>query len=815
MPEQRPIDPAVSHRPEAEAAAHARDPTRESQTLITPFQPTIIPPSSAGAADPGSAASWMKSVSERLSRHWQVAGGASAVGALLLIALGLVFWTPSQPGAPSGNNGQANEPRHDAGGTGAPANPGPLDRVGPAPPEANPPPQSSRQSTTAPPVIDKPALTTSPRDNHAVDGSDSILWQLPDMEDVLGSQSSASPAVDSSSQHSTPPVSPPNRAGSTVPQSARVAIPDEAARGQAAKLMHEVLQADFAQAQSAEAKVELAQQLRNKADATQDNPAQRYVMLEAAQNLAVEGGDVNVAFQVIDSLARFFEVKPLPAKATVLSEIARAAHPAEANASLVEAALQLADEAVAADGFTIATVATELALSAARKTRDGDLVKLVMRRSNDVAELASRYVDVAQARQVLASDPTDPAANRIVGRYLCLVKGNWDQGLPLLSLSDDQQWKELAAADLSNPTDTTGRFQLANRWWAHSETADLEEQQQIRLRAGHWYVLAQPGLQGLERDLVQQRLLDIESAAPADSVFAGGPPLLMAPFTPADGARRQAEWARHLTMRPTLTNSAGIRLALVPPGQYSMGSPDSETGRNNDEGPRHAARLSRPFYVSTTEITVSQFASFVTSSGYQPGRSGGRGRGPSGNGFRPGPPQRGPSSSRGPDWTNPGYRQTADSPVVYITWDDAVAFCDWLSKEEGKRYRLPTEAEWEYCCRVGTETPYYGGDEKDALDYGWFQANAAGKPQSVGKRKPNGWGVYDMPGNVWEWCGDWYGKYPDQPQVDPAGATRGSTRVVRGGGADSQPTRAADRESRPPGSASQNVGFRVVCEIGP
>ncbi len=153
-------------------------------------------------------------------------------------------------------------------------------------------------------------------------------------------------------------------------------------------------------------------------------------------------------------------------------------------------------------------------------------------------------------------------------------------------------------------------------------------------------------------------------------------------------------------------------------------------------------------------------------------------------------------------WRNPGFAQTDEHPVVNVSWNDAVAFCEWLSKQEGKRYRLPTEAEWEYACRAGSTTRFSNGDDPERPGDVGNVADGTAKAKypkwngtitardgyvytaPVGTFRPNGFGLYDMHGNVWEWCSDWYDQsyYANSPVEDPQGPATGSDRVVRGGG---------------------------------
>jgi formylglycine-generating enzyme required for sulfatase activity len=176
--------------------------------------------------------------------------------------------------------------------------------------------------------------------------------------------------------------------------------------------------------------------------------------------------------------------------------------------------------------------------------------------------------------------------------------------------------------------------------------------------------------------------------------------------------------------------------------------------------------------------------------------------------------------------TNPSHFDRGGSyPVDSVSWEDAVAFCAKVKERTGLELRLPTEAEWEYACRAGTTTAYYTGDtEAELARAGCFAGNSERgikiwkwdrrrwEPRSVGWFEPNRWGLYDMHGNMWEWCADWYGKYPTGMVVDPLGPANGSLRVLRGGSWDSnaQYCRSANRVSFDPASPGLNVGFRCV-----
>jgi formylglycine-generating enzyme required for sulfatase activity len=231
-------------------------------------------------------------------------------------------------------------------------------------------------------------------------------------------------------------------------------------------------------------------------------------------------------------------------------------------------------------------------------------------------------------------------------------------------------------------------------------------------------------------------------------------------------------------LRLALARDVRMKLVLVPAGTFVMGSPASEESRDEDESPQHQVRISRPFFVSVTEVTQAQYQVVMRD--------------------------------------NPSDFKDPNRPVEKVRWDDAVEFCKRLSQALRRPVRLPTEAEWEYTCRAGTRTPFFFGDDEGQLrDYAWYMANSGQKTQPAGGKKPNPWGLYDTYGNVWEWCLDYHdGKYhASAKRVNPTGPPAGSSRVLRGGAWDQPPgnCRSACRvPCIPGGSDIPNVGFRVV-----
>ncbi len=275
-----------------------------------------------------------------------------------------------------------------------------------------------------------------------------------------------------------------------------------------------------------------------------------------------------------------------------------------------------------------------------------------------------------------------------------------------------------------------------------------------------------------------------------------------------------------------ITNTLRMKLVYVPPGTFLMGSPESEIGREKDEAP-HEVELTKGFYLGAHEVTVGQFREFVKATKHQTDA------------------ERDGKGSWGPDavgkfvldakctWKNPGFEQTDEHPVVNVSWNDAKAFCKWLSEKEKKAYRLPTEAEWEYACRAGTKTAYAHGDDPEGLAAAGNVADATARAKfpawtlgikakdghawtaPAGQFKKNAFGLHDMHGNVWEWCEDWYDPegYTTGKVKDPTGPLAGTARVQRGGGWSSAPHRArsASRVGRDPSSyRGAYLGFRIA-----
>ena len=196
-----------------------------------------------------------------------------------------------------------------------------------------------------------------------------------------------------------------------------------------------------------------------------------------------------------------------------------------------------------------------------------------------------------------------------------------------------------------------------------------------------------------------------------------------------------------------LGEGASIELVRISKGQFTQGSPESEQGREIDEAAREVT-LSSDFYLGTTPVTVGQFRRFVVETNHKTEAE----SGPSGGfGVVGGELVQQPHFN----WRNPGYAQTDEHPVTIVTFVDATAFLNWLSGKSGRTMILPTEAQWEYACRAGSAARFYNGDDDTAMDaIGWSQKNAPSSPMPVKQKQPNAFGLYEMSGNVYEWCQD-------------------------------------------------------------
>lgn len=312
------------------------------------------------------------------------------------------------------------------------------------------------------------------------------------------------------------------------------------------------------------------------------------------------------------------------------------------------------------------------------------------------------------------------------------------------------------------------------------------------------------------------------------------------PFDAATAQRYQREVAQAAGLPVEFVNALGMKLVLVPPGTFRMGSPEDEPGRNGGgyvESPAHQVTLTKAYYLGKHEVTVGQFRRFVEATKYvTDGEKTGGGNAHDAKAVWKHTP--------GTHWQKPGYagpfELKDDHPVVHVSLADATAFCKWLNEQArtGKgpmgRYALPTEAQWEWACRAGSGDRFWWGPDEDTTGK---VANVGDRtlkrvhpewprtimpmddghafPAPVGSYRPNGFGVHDMLGNVWEFCSTRYGPYPKGPVVDPTDGDPRRGFAVRGGGWSNVAgdVRCATRNADPPHFCHSNLGFRVALVL--
>jgi formylglycine-generating enzyme required for sulfatase activity len=542
-----------------------------------------------------------------------------------------------------------------------------------------------------------------------------------------------------------------------------------------------------------------------------DGSADQYALLRIAGDIAAGAGEAPTALLAAERLAARFDVPAAKVKAEALLAAAPRASMSSQHKAVAEAAAKVVDELVAADEYEKALALCEVARGCARTGRQNTVLKDLTSLGEAIKRRAAAFQEYRAALAVLETSPKDAAANLSAGRYLCVVKGDWDRGLAMLVLGSDAELQTLALKDVQGATSVQDEVALGDAWWSLADSRTGPEKDALRLRAGAWYKQAKPQLAaGLLQVKVVKRLeelsklgVELPKLSPRRS-SPGAPPLAVAPFDETTAKRHQAAWAQHMKVPVEMTNSIGMRFVLIPPGEFEMGSTQEEVARLLEEAkqenvpevymlrvvteaPKHRVRIVKPFYLGIYEVTLEQYQ---------------RGMG------------RNPTTTQG------------TRPVTHVSHSAAVEFGRKLSELPQERtanavYRLPTEAEWEYACRAGAATRYAFGDgESDLNHHAWSQANAQGQAQSVGQLRRNAWGLFDMHGNVWEWCHDWHGEsyyrqFASTMAIDPQGPSDGEHRVFRGGSWSftAKFCRSAYRGRAVPSYRGGYVGFRVVRSL--
>jgi formylglycine-generating enzyme required for sulfatase activity len=481
--------------------------------------------------------------------------------------------------------------------------------------------------------------------------------------------------------------------------------------------------------------VALAKQLMEAAGKVTNQPAFLALLCEKTYELAIKDP---TGYPTAEAAMKFLAAGVPEKKVESLQKIvvmyqrsyttARAEAKAKAGEAVMESLKALAVAQAAAEDSEGAVATLKQALAVATTIKSESRAAL----QAELAGLASQQQvekQIAALKAKLEADPKDAASRKEIVR-LCLVEmDNPAEAAKFLDETLDEATRKYvpAAAKPIEEAPEAACTQLADWYKGLADQATVPASKGAMLRHAQAYYrrfLVIHTAEDLGRTAATLTLKRIEEALAK----------LPAPKSKSNLASVTLDLGNDITMK----------LIFIRPGKFMMGSPDSEEGRKADEGPQHEVAISKPFYLGLTEVTQAQYEAVMG--------------------------------------TNPSQFKGPTNPVEMVTWNEAADFCRKLSAKTRKAVRLPTEAEWEYACRAGTKTRYSFGDaDTDLGDYCWYHSNSGGTTHPVGQKKPNAWGLYDMHGNVMEWCADWYGNYPSGACTDPQGPASGTHRVKRGG----------------------------------
>lgn len=600
------------------------------------------------------------------------------------------------------------------------------------------------------------------------------------------------------------------------------------------------------------------------------DPAKKYVLLEMARKSGEENDKPRLVTDAIEVLAESFAIDDKAMLADSLSRMTKDKRQPDGALSvstrneIASQARNARDELIRqGDRYDLALTFANIVADATKGTtgsHDDDVEKLQF-----AQQLADGWKDLASELETLKADATNQQAHLKLGKFYCFVRGDWDLGLEHLAKGDDAELRELASIEQSDPTEGSVQYDLANSWYAYWKKIPDDQSiasLQVGRHARHWFEKAMPSLnQGFEFQDAKIKVAslpapekDSETAPRRKSIASregrSNKRSMANKGDDASGSKREAKGSKSSSSAngADLRNTIGMRFRRIPAGTFRMGRSEPEEShfarfaikpqhRGNgwgyvaDEEPVHTVEISREFFLGTFEVTREQFAMFIKETGYRTDAE----RYGDGHGWD----GRKDVQNRSFHWNNNGLPAERDLPVVNVSWNDADKFCRWLSQREGKKYRLPTEAEWEYCCRAGTESTFYNGDDPLKLveianasdltltrptnvEYFIPVEDGFHHEAPVGRFQPNPWGLYDMLGNVSEWTEDRYASsfYADSPPKDPQcprSQWSGGECVVRGGSWSRWPRMctAADRDYGLPNLSDNFRGFRVLCESEP
>jgi serine/threonine protein kinase/formylglycine-generating enzyme required for sulfatase activity len=546
------------------------------------------------------------------------------------------------------------------------------------------------------------------------------------------------------------------------------AVPDAVALNAAVQRTRELFKDSYARSSGGPETADLAATLLERAASQAEDPVERYAVLSECRDLALFAVDMSKADDAARVAAAAYEIDRHAWLADGIdAAVARLQAPTLVRRLAGECFAKIED-AVAERSLEQAERLAKSAAAAARKAQDPALLRLYTEREKKFGKDRIARDTAYRARDQLQTKPDDPSANLAWGRYLCFVLGDWETGLPHLAKGSDPLLKEFALKGIPPPADVDGQIKLGDQWWSRADRVNgIVLRTELRIAAGHWYRQAIKGLRMQDRARVEKRIaeadLAIENAASPD------------PSTP-------------VYLRLPTPDFAPLHLRLIRPGTFLMGSPSTENPRESDER-QHRVLLTKPFYLSVTEVTHEQWKALGAIM-----------------------PSQYPSGPK--------------IPITNISRNSLESFFQTINRgplSAVLRFRLPTEAEWEYAARAGTTTTYYWGDDIASAPIYCVAGIPNSLPQEVGRRRPNPWGLYDMMGNCWEPCADFRNQgVPYDPgfAIDPFGfpgssATQSTLYAMRGGCCLStiRTLRTAFRGAVGASSSDKTIGIRLACDI--
>ena len=479
------------------------------------------------------------------------------------------------------------------------------------------------------------------------------------------------------------------------------AIPSPEQQTPVAEQVKEIFKEEYAAATTPDLQATLASRLRTEASTIQDDPIAKFVTLRQAYVLALSAGDGVLAESLALDLDAAFDLDFSRIMAHLLTSVTHTAKSTDARRDIATKCLNLVptllDVQQIDEALLLVTAAEELAL----RVGNVDLQRRATALMDETQRLQRIRKRGPSCQGQIREVPDDAEASLALGRYLCGEEQNWQQGLPLLARGSDATLAAAAELDLAGAASPSEQLAIADAWYAACTSGDGCDR--LMARAQFWYQNAATGLGGLDRVKVNKRLQELAGSGTRVSQQHEAVTAIV-PLDAAVAKAIQAAWARYLEVPVIESNSIGMTLTLIPPGEFLMGSPPSETGRGDNEVLHHV-KITKPFYFGTTEITQKQYETVmgVNPSGFCEGRCAARVQG----------------------------MDTAGFPVEMVSRRSAIEFCNKLrnrraEKDHGRSYRLPTEAEWEYACRSGSQSAFHFGDDHGQLgSYAWYGDNSS------------------------------------------------------------------------------------------